>query len=745
MNLVKWFRKNNTKVMAVVVIVLMVGFVGGTALTQLLRGSGGMNSTIATYGLKKHRITPNDRTRARQELEILQALGAGQILQYQDLRGVLLGELLFSESGGSAELFNGLRQHIQQNRYFVSDKQLKAMYEERTVPTDIYWILLRDEAHDAGFHVLSEDIGQMLGQVIPRLREGFTYAQVMQMLVNRYGMTEAQILGTFAKLWAVLQYAEATCSLESVTNSEIRHVAGFENQTLTTECVQLKASYFADKSATPSPADLTAQFDQYKAFSPGQASEANPYGFGYKLPDRVQLECLALDLTEVATTVEKPTSEETETYYQQNREDLFTQTVKADPNDPNSPDVDKIQSYTEVVGTIVNRLTREKIVRKAEQILLEARNRADEGLEAVGSNEETKPTLAELKDQAGDYEAIATNLSQQRNVTVYYSRTGLLSAADVQGDEHLGRLFLTGYGNNPIRLSQLLFSIEELGDNAVTLMFVPKAEMYQSIGPLRNPSVERMPTLDGQIMAVVRIVAAEPAAEPANVDVTFSTKTLTLGEPDTDDSDDVHSVREQVVEDWRIVQAWDTTRTRAQELIELATQESWEAAIDKFNELYGAQAKSDPNDPNVFELQDLAGLQKIPSEQMDFIATQAANSPGASMFLNQLTTEQRLVSRLYSLIPPGNDTATKVPLVMEFKPEQSCYCLKSLSIERVNQQQFQSMKPTLLLRTEHVTAQSLSAVHFNPTNILKRTRFEAVEQDEAESDAEPNESAKDAT
>ena len=37
MSLVKWFRKNNTKIMAVVVIVLMVGFIGGSALTSLLQ------------------------------------------------------------------------------------------------------------------------------------------------------------------------------------------------------------------------------------------------------------------------------------------------------------------------------------------------------------------------------------------------------------------------------------------------------------------------------------------------------------------------------------------------------------------------------------------------------------------------------------------------------------------------------------------------------------------------------------
>ena len=234
MNLVKWFRKNNTKVMAVVVIVLMVGFVGGSALTSLLRGSGGMKQAIAYYGIQKHKITPQSRQVARQELDILRDLGAPQILQYQDLRGVLLSELLFSESSGSAELINGLRQHIQQNRYFVTDKQLKAMYD-RTVPTDIYWILLRDEARQAGFHVRSQDIGQMLGQVLPQLYQGGTYAQAMKGLVSKYGMTEENILATFGNLWAVLQYAEASCSLEGVTDAEIRHVAGYERQMLTAE------------------------------------------------------------------------------------------------------------------------------------------------------------------------------------------------------------------------------------------------------------------------------------------------------------------------------------------------------------------------------------------------------------------------------------------------------------------------------------------------------------------------------
>jgi len=49
--------------------------------------------------------------------------------------------------------------------------------------------------------------------------------------------------------------------------------------------------------------------------------------------------------------------------------------------------------------------------------------------------------------------------------------------------------------------------------------------------------------------------------------------------------------------------AWDTTKARTQEFVTLATQEGWDPASAKFNDLYGKQAKEEPNDPNVFKLE----------------------------------------------------------------------------------------------------------------------------------------------
>ncbi len=724
MNLVKWFRKNNTKVMAVVVIVLMVGFVGGSSLSYLLRGSGGMNETVAHYGAKRQKITPSDRMVARQELEILQALRLDRVMQSQDLRGLLLGQLLFSQSQGSAPIMDTIRQAIQQNRYRISDKQLSEM-NKRTVPADIYWLLLRNEAESAGFRLPIEDVGELLGQLIPRLFEGGAYETVMHAQVNRFSVPEGTIVATFGKLLAVLQYADAICSMENMTTSQLRHTAAIEGESMDIEFVKIEAEMLADKEATPPQAKLQAHFDEYKDFFPGEVSQVNPYGFGYKQPARVQLDYIALKLEDVSSIVKPVTPQEAETYFRQNRERLFTEQVPVDPNDPNSPQVPRVRDYIEVADTIRTRLLRERITSKAEQILLDARTLADAELEA-GRSQGTELPLEQLKAEAGDYEQIAQDLGQRYNLTVYSGRTGLLTAADVQQDEQLGKLALTDYGYNPIRLSQMLFSVEELGDDAVVLLSVPSAEMYRSIGPARDPAMTGARNMSDKIMALVRVVDAREAAPPESLETTFSTKTLGIGESSEDEADILYSVEEKVIEDVRTLAAWDTAKNRAAEFAVLAAKDGWQPAVNEFNTLYGDQIKDDPNDPNVFSLDQLVGVRPISGEQLSAIKAQAANNPSVASFVERLSNEQRFVDRLHSLVPPDSNSLPQTPVVMEYLPDQTLYCLKSISIQRLPQEHFQQMKGKLLRRDQYNDAQNLAIVHFMPKNILDRMQFEFI-------------------
>ncbi len=745
MNLVKWFRKNNTKIMAVVVIVLMVGFIGGSSLTYLLRGSGGAGKAVAYYG-HKQKITYYDRAIASQELEVLSALRADQILGgSQELQSLLLSELLFSQNRSSGAMTDMVKQIIQRNRYRVSDEQLSNMYKGRTVPSDLYWILLREEAASAGIHVRPEDVGQWLGQLISQYPQVFgsgSYTQVMQSLVNRYKQTEPQILGTLGKLLAVLQYAQIITSMENVTALQVRHMASQRGEMLDVEFMRFEASDFADNEQTPDEKAILAQFDRYKANRPGNVSEANPFGFGYRLPNRVQLETIALKLQDVASIVKPPTEEEAEQHYRENRARLYTQQVRRDPNDPNSPLVPQTKSYAEVADSIMDQLRRQRITARAEQILQDARNLADADLQPTGP-EGQKLTIEQRRQRAGDYKKIAQDLSDKYAIPIYYDQTGLLSTMDLQADTYLRRMFLTGYGYSPVPLIQVLFSVEEFGEDATILLSVAQAEMYASIGPARDPMAATAPELSDQIMLLARVVDAREDTVPETVDVTYSTKPLSLGK--TEQEDKTFSLREQVVEDVRKLAAWETTRTRAEEFMALATSEGWDKAIAQFNQLYGEQAKADPNDPNVFALDRMPTLRRISSAELQVLATQVANNPGAERFVNEARVESQFVDRLCALAPAEDDAAPKLPAILEFKPDQSYYVLKNLSIERLDREQFQRMKGMLLRQEDYSQAQSLAVVHLNPENILKRMNLRLARQADEPAEAEAGQPAEGAS
>jgi hypothetical protein len=733
MNLIKWLRRNNTKIMAVVVIVLMFAFVGGSALQYLLQPSGGAKSAVYYYG-QNSKITRLMIQSASNEIEVLQALQSDAILRQQDLRGILLGELLFSQSRGSPALMNQVMRMVRQNQFLISDKQLNQMYEERQTSPAIYWLLLTREAESAGIRVPTSDVGALLNRLMSpqsQLFRGQSYPVVMGGLVGKFRVSEDTILATFGKLLAVLQYSQTICSVEDVTLPELTHIASQGGNTLNAEFVQLPARAFIDKQNPPADAALQAQFDKYKNNPPGHVTQDNPFGFGYKLPDRIQLDYVALKLKDVAGIVQPPTQEDTELYYRQNRQRLFTREVPSDPNDPNSPKTQQVTSYAEVADTIMEQLNKQRITAKAEQILEEVRNAADADL-AVGATESKDMKAEQLKAKAGDYTKIAQQVSTKYGITLYNGQTGWLNAVEMQTDKHLGRLAVSSQATNALHLSQILFSVKELGDSAAVVMFAPNARMFTTIGPASDPMSAANPDLTGQIMIVARVVGLQKAATPENLDLTYSTRTLDLGDATAPkkDKDNVFSVREKVMQDAQKLAAWDTTKGKAGEFLALASKDGWDPAVAKFNDLYGKQAKEEPNDPNVFKIDHLNDLQRISNAQLQVVATQTIGNPAAATIAAETRVEKQLADQFFSLVPANTDAAPNMPQVLEFKPGQCFYVVKNVAVKWINQQQYERMKARLLEQEDFIQTQNLAVVHFNPSNILKRMNWRPANKTE---------------
>jgi len=734
MNLVRWFRKNNKKVMAVVVIVIMFGFVGGSYISKLGQRSSGLNQTTAYFG-EKGKITNYDLYLARQELDILRMLRADALLRSQDLQGVLLGELLFTDQRASLALINRLKRTIRTNQYQISDKQINDIYR-RQMPPNIYWHCLQKEAQLAGIRVSNKEVGTLLGEIIPQLFNGQTYSQLIGAIINRERIPEEQILTTLGKLLAVVQYAKMICSNENVTTRQIMHSAKLEEEGINVDFVQFDSADFISGIEPPASNAEQEHFEKYKKLLAGDVSDENPYGFGYKLPDRVQLEYIAVRLADIRKIVTPPTQDEVGEYYNRQKEEQFTEELPADPNDPNSPPKQRIKSFAEVAGTIREELYNNKINSMAERILQDAKTLTEASLQDMNDAELAKLNPEQFAKMAGDYKTTARQLSEKHNIKVYVGQTGLLSPMDMQTDEILARLYLRNYGRNPIGLTQIVFAVDELAVSELGPFDVAKPRQFENIGPA-NDLLELQDSQDvsEQITALVRVIKAIKASEPESIDQTFSTKTLVFDPNQEEASEDIFSVKENVAKSLKRLAAMETTKSKAEEFVEMAAKDGWDNTIDKFNELYGQNEKQDDNEPNAFDLQSIPRMQRISKATLETIAVQSRGNPAASFFLNESRKNQQFADLLYSLIPPDSNTVEALPVVMEFKPDMSYYVIKNISVKPFWKEDFEKIKALRLYREDHIQSQSMAVVHFSPENILKRMNFRLAEADEESADA----------
>ena len=717
MNLVKWLRKNNRKLMAVVVVIIMLGFVGGTYLQQLTKRRMGLNKNevVATFADNKE-ITQNDIEQADLELKILRMLKADTLLRSvqvpmfrtPDMQPLMLGELLFTDRQTSPMVISRIKQVARTNGYLISDKQINALYKG-TLPAKIYWLLLKNEAQQAGIMAANEQAGQLLGSLIPQFFDGATYQQIMTSMINQ-GIPEPQVLQTMAKLLAVLEYAKLSCSSEDFTQAQIKHDISIETETLNLEFVRFDSALFTETQPNPTEEQILSHFEKYKAATSGNFNQENPHGFGYKLPPMIQLDYIVVKLDDVAKIIPEPTQQEMETFYQKNRERMFIEQILSDPNDPNSRQMTRIKSYAEVADEVAKNLMTQKIRSKSERILKEAVTIIDTAFEDIDI---TTLTTDQLAEKAGDYQTAAQQVSEKYKINLYAGQTGLLAADDMRADEYLSRLFIGAGMSNAMELTTFLFSVDPLNLSELGPFGTPKPKIYQNISPIMD--------MFSRVMVMVRIVKTNESSVPESVETTIAKNGIVLDETTPVKAEKIY-FREKVTEDLKKTSAMNTAKTKAEEFIVQIVKDGWEDAITNFNQLY-KKPISNPDDPNAFKLNTLTGIQRIPTEKIETLTVQNEGDPTAQLQMNMTKKDKLLIEKFYALIPDDANSLVEVPKIVEFAPDLSCYCLKSLSLKRLDKADYEKVKVIYAYRKDIIQSQSLAAAHFNPENILKRMNF----------------------
>ncbi|MHC4842462.1 MAG: hypothetical protein ACYTEE_01530 [Planctomycetota bacterium] len=718
MSLMKWFRKNNKKIMAIVVIILLVGFLGGSYFSRLAQRRSGINQTIATLANGKE-IKSYDIVFARQELEILKMLGIDVMLKsnINNLHFFLLGELLFPERTFSSLLMNRVKQRIRNSGLTITDKQLNDIFQAGT-PRDLLWLLLTIEAKQAGIRIPNERAGAQLAQVIPQLSNNLDYRQVMSSIIQRNSVSEEQIISTFGKVLAVVVYAMETCTNESLTSSQLGRMTSYQQETVNTELVEFAANLFVDEENEPSEEILAEHFEEYKSFVPGIITPENPFGFGYKLPDMAKLEYLAVKIDDISGIVSEPGPEEIEDYYQRHRQEYIV-SVPSDPNDPNSTKIPRQKTYAEVANLISEQLLQKNINSKADEIIQQAKTLTESGFEQADIDLLTASS-EQIKEYAGDYEQAAEKLNEQHQIPIYRGQTGLLSFYEMMNDRYLGMMPISGQALNIIPLTQAVFAIDELQVNELGLYDIAKPKMYQNIGPAQD--------FTGQVVALLRIVEAQKAKEPDSIDLAIDKSTIVLDQ----EEEKISSVKEKVTQDVKKLTAFDVAETKASEFKQRLQTEQWDNAISDFNKLYKTEKGLPESDPNMFTLQNLTNLRRIPQAAID--ALNELDSP-TNQVLIETYLNKKFVDKLYELVPPEQDSLSEAPVLMESKSRMSWYVVKNISINRLYQEDYLKLKGQASYQEDYFESQNLAAIHFNPGNILKRMNFPITTVPEQPEDA----------
>jgi DNA polymerase elongation subunit (family B) len=242
----------------------------------------------------------------------------------------------------------------------------------------------------------------------------------------------------------------------------------------------------------------------------------------------------------------------------------------------------------------------------------------------------------------------------------------------------------------------------------------------------------------GRNMMLMRIVSAEKAAEPKNINEKINKRSVRFDLQDAA-GEDSNTTREFVIEDLKRLAAMDKAKSKAQEFVALAAKDGWESAVDKFNRIYG-KGKDDTNTisskKHTFTLNKQSGLRRINNLEIENLMTRYEGNPMARVLITGAKREGMLVDKLYALVPEDSNTLARPGAIVEYQSGMCYYCLESMTIHRLYQEMFDITKAAEVVRDEFVDSQALAFIYYNPKNIVTRMKF--VDLQERQGVAEPN-------
>ncbi len=411
--------------------------------------------------------------------------------------------------------------------------------------------LLSTEARHMGIRVGQDEVKAELvgtGATEDRLRQ----------LQEGYGRSYAEFFDAVGRWMALEQYmgVEASAVKESLPRLELAYRDA--SQEAVAELAVVSARAFVHAVPEPAEDELKEFFkecsDRETAHTPTELK------FGYKLPDRVQLEILTVDPDQVAAARKiRITPAQVRKYFEENWEQYRK-------TSPGSPPPAETRSPKEVPMTE----SEDRLVRQ-ELLTLKSREIAQGLVNQMYEEEARRPWASSARDKDGFTERPAegvvsfADLAQKYSTDykVEYTKTDLVDQRGLMTDRKGVGFAVYMMGRQPVYGVQLAMRVkgiekEDPKDGLPVLNVDEPAPVL--VRQEWDPATRRQ--VPGQAY-LFRVIQVAPAAPPASID----------------------EVKPQIVEDWKLMKAFEQARTGADVLVARAREDGLDAAVQESAEL----------------------------------------------------------------------------------------------------------------------------------------------------------------
>ncbi|MEM6755553.1 MAG: hypothetical protein AAF586_00160 [Planctomycetota bacterium] len=401
------------------------------------------------------------------------------------------------------------------------------------------------EATIGKFIVMLDYMDLVTGRSLARDTEGGVEALTPQSrrLALMLGSFQQEQLGRFEeafglRLMAAGSYRLSDAVLASAALSSRSGVGG--------AIVVINAAASVDRDAAPNPAIVEELFNDYRDDLPGQGE---PYGFGYRTPDRVKLEYIAFPIDAIAESIKIDEAQALE-YFRANQA-----AVRQALGNPDA-------GYAEAREVVIRRLRDEEARAKALELArlvqgeLETERQARDRQDADASSDWSPTRLSVLADRIEEAERFrpgVTDLTNRWLDANQLSAVGAITAATVAGQANA-------------RFGDYVRSVSELGELEIEDPSAALRPLQLAVGTPSKPMVGP----DGSTY-LFRVTDAQPTRAPESID----------------------EVREVVEQNARLIAAYRALIADADEARQLAIDDGIGAVADA----YGSVVSTVPTIP----------------------------------------------------------------------------------------------------------------------------------------------------